>query len=99
MMHRLTIATILAAAFSFAGCGKDEAVKQIEAVSEAACACKDMKCIVEQRQHAADLLDKYKDKKVGDSDYQAAEAASQRMKLCFERFGSTGSTAPAPAPR
>ena len=81
---KITIAT-----FAFllaAGCGKNEAVKDMEALADRVCACKDVACASEEMKKATELMTKHKDTRGTESDMKAITAAGQRMTDCMQKI-------------
>jgi hypothetical protein len=70
-----------------AGCGKNEAVKDMEALADRVCACKDVACASEEMKKATELMTKHKDTRGTESDMKAITAAGQRMTECMQKIG------------
>jgi hypothetical protein len=80
-------AASLALTLLFAGCGKTEAVKDIEAIADGVCACKDVACAAQEMKKAADLITKYKDTRVSKSEQEQFDAAGEKLAGCMRKLG------------
>jgi hypothetical protein len=67
-------------------CGKNEAVKEMEALADRVCACKDVACAMEEAKKATEMATKFKDAKGTESDMQAITAAGAKMAECMKKL-------------
>jgi hypothetical protein len=72
--------------FAGAGCGKNEAVKDMEALADRVCACKDVACASDEMKKAGELMTKHKDSRGTEADMKAIAAAGQRMTECMQKI-------------
>jgi hypothetical protein len=85
MKRRAMMAALLL--FAVAGCGKSQAVKDVEALADEMCACRDIRCATEVTKKASELLRRYADVAANDSTVKALEAAAGRMRQCAQQIG------------
>ena len=78
---------MIAALLLAAACGKSQAVKEVEALADEMCACKDIKCAAEVTRKATEVMKKYADESAGESTVKAIEAAGERMRQCTQKIG------------
>lgn len=90
MKIKLTLASLAFGALALTGCGKNEAVKDMEALADRVCACKDAACAMEEAKKAAELVSKHKDTKGTEGDMKAITAAGERMKDCMMKLTTGG---------
>jgi hypothetical protein len=69
------------------GCGKSQAVKDVEGLADEMCACKDIRCATEVTKKASELLRRSADVAANDSTVKALEAAAGRMRQCAQQIG------------
>ena len=104
---RMAIGSLVLGLFIFTtGCGKHEAVKEMEKMADEVCKCKDLTCAQEVATKGAEKMQKYKEEKVSKSDEEAAMKAANKMSECMAKLtsagmgaaGSAGAAAPGAAP-
>jgi hypothetical protein len=81
------IAALVVIVSGAAACGKSEAVKEVEALADEMCACKDIKCAAEVTGKASELMKKHAGESGGESTIKAIEAAGERMRGCAQKIG------------
>ncbi len=72
---------------ALAGCGKNEAVKDMEALADRVCACKDISCASAEMKKASELIKKHADTRGTEADMKAITAAGDRMTKCMQGIG------------
>jgi hypothetical protein len=85
ILASLVTAVLLAA--GSVGCGKNEAVKDMEGLADRICACKDIACASAEMKEAANLMTKHKDSRGTEADMKAITEASKRMTECMQKIG------------
>ena len=85
-MMKLAALGFVTLASLLSGCGKHQAVKELEAIAEKVCACKDRDCAREEWKATLPVIEKYRDEKASDSDLKAINAAGARMKECVAQI-------------
>ena len=70
-----------------AACGKSPAVKEVEALADEMCTCKDIRCAAEVTRKATEVMKKYAEESAGESTVKAIEAAGERMRQCTQKIG------------
>jgi hypothetical protein len=82
--------TLLFAAISLSvamsGCGKNEAVKDMEDLADRVCACKDATCAGDEAKKAVELMTKHKDTKGTEADMKAITAAGEKIQGCMQKL-------------
>ena len=81
------IAALLFAVSGASACGKSQAVKEVEALADEMCACKEIKCAAEVTRKATEVMKKYAEETAGESTVKAIEAAGERMRQCTQKIG------------
>ena len=84
---RMAIGSLVLGLFIFTtGCGKHEAVKEMEKMADEVCKCKDLTCAQEVATKGAEKMQKFKDEKVSKSDEEAAMKAANKMSECMGKL-------------
>jgi hypothetical protein len=88
MMRKLTLAWLALGALAPAGCGRHQAVGEIEAITAEVCACPqgDRPCVAAGMKKAVELQTKYQGARASNADNEAIRAAGQKLQECVNRI-------------
>jgi hypothetical protein len=86
-MAKMKLLGIAFGLLAAAGCGKNEAVKDMEALADRVCACADIPCASEEMKKAGELMTKHRETRGTESDMKAIAAAGQKMTECMQKLG------------
>jgi hypothetical protein len=89
MTRAPALASLLLLSLS-AGCAKHPAVKELEAITDAVCACQTVECAREERKKTHAVIEKYKNDDAYESDRKAIAAAALRLKECGDKLAAGG---------
>lgn len=71
---------------SLSACGKNEAVKDMEALADRVCACPDVSCAMDEAKKATELMTKHKDTRGTEADMKAITAAGTKITDCVKKL-------------
>ena len=95
---RMAIGSLVLGLYIFTtGCGKHEAVKEMEKMADEVCKCKDLTCAQDVATKGQEKMQKFKDEKVSKSDEEAAMKAANKMSECMAKLTTAGTGAAAGA--
>ncbi|MFT5431138.1 MAG: hypothetical protein ACI9OJ_001817 [Myxococcota bacterium] len=81
-LKKIVLALCVVPVLAFAGCGESEAVKDMNAIADELCECKDAACAAKASAKLAELGVKHKDTKVTEADKKKVTEAGERAMKC-----------------